>query len=473
MTEPFNSYFNLEAEKCLIGCAMNNQQALNQIVNLRQDAFYAEQHRILFQCICALEKANRDVDLVTVNDWLTKNNLVKQAGGLDYLIDCTQSGFSTNARSYIKIIHECAMNRSLYNLGRQLMQKTNGGNDPNEVREWAARQIKEVRLGDSVRLIDMQEACQNTYSALEEDQKGEEGSDMSKCIETGIEDLDRVIGHLRGGMYVAIGARPSVGKSILALSFCVNAAKKGKRVLLVSLEMNEVEITERILANESNVSLGMITSGHITSEAWGNMAHAIGKIANLPLYYSLEAETVEKVRMAAYQLYENDGLDMIAIDYLQLMESSYSRKNGRQEQVSEISRGLKRLAQEMQIPILVLTQLNRASEKTTNQGKKTKREPTMSEARESGAIEQDANIFILLHDPQESELEGEYEKDAFEKTKAYRMTMIRLIVDKNRQGKRGRVTVAFDGNHMRFIPIRKIGETNDSKSNADETHRRD
>ncbi len=461
MTEPSNSYFNLDAEKSLIGSAMNNQQALKQFVNLRQDSFYAEQHRILHQCICALEKANRDVDMVTMNDWLTKNNLINRVGGIGYLIECSQSGFSVNARSYIQIIHECAMNRSLYNLGKELMRKTKDGSDPNEIREWAARQIKEVRLGDSVRLIDMQEACQNTYSALEEDQRGEDGSDISKCIETGIEDLDRVIGHLRGGMYVAIGARPSVGKSILALSFCVNAAKKGKRVLLVSLEMNEVEITERILANESDVSLGLMTSGSITPDAWTNMAEAIGKIAKLPLYYSLEAETVEKVRRAAYQLYENGGLDMIAIDYLQLMESSYSRKNGRQEQVSEISRGLKRLAQEMQIPILVLTQLNRASEKTSNQGKKTKREPTMSEARESGAIEQDANIFILLHDPQESELEGEYEKDAFEKTKAYRMTMIRLIVDKNRQGKRGRVTVAFDGNHMRFIPIRKIGEKNE------------
>ncbi len=458
MTEPSNSYFNLDAEKSLIGSAMNNQQALKQFVNLRQDSFYAEQHRILHQCICALEKTNRDVDMVTMNDWLTKNNLINRVGGIGYLIECSQSGFSVNARSYIQIIHECAMNRALFNIGKELTRKTQEGTDPNEVREWAARQIKEVRMGESIHLIDMQEACQTTYRTLEAEQGVAEDEGSEKTIDTGIDVLDQKLGRLRAGQYVAIGARPSVGKSILALSICVHAAKKGKRVLLVSLEMSETEITERILADEGNVYLGTITSGNIPVDAWMNMAGAIGKIVNIPLFYSRETETVEKVRQAAYQLYENGGIDLIAIDYLQLMEATYAKRQNRQEQIAEVSRGLKKLAGELQVPILVLTQLNRASEKVMEKGKKIKREPTMSEARESGSIEQDANIFILLHDPKESELESEVEISAYEKAKAYGMTLIRIIVDKNRQGKKGRVTVAFDGNHMRFVPIAKIGE---------------
>ena len=454
-----SSYYNQDAEATLIGIALTSPDKVKAVTALHKDDFYFDKHKVLHQCLCALEKENRDVDLVTVNNWLSQNGLLEKAGGIEYAIACTQtSGYAANVKSYLDIVHECAMNRALFNIGKELTRRTQEGTDPNEVREWAARQIKEVRLGDSIHLIDMHEACETTYRTLEAEQGVAADETSEKTIDTGIDVLDQKLGRLRAGQYVAIGARPSVGKSILALHICVNAAKKGKRVLLVSLEMNETEITERVLADEGNVSLGLITSGNIPVDAWMNMAQAIGKISGIPLYYCRETETVEKVRRAAYQLYENGGIDLIAIDYLQLMEATYARRQNRQEQIAEVSRGLKKLAQELEVPILVLTQLNRLSEKVVEKGKKVKREPTMSEARESGAIEQDANIFILLHDPQENELESEMDINAYEKAKAYGMTMLRLIVDKNRQGKKGRVTVAFDGNHMRFVPIAKIGE---------------
>ena len=137
------------------------------------------------------------------------------------------------------------------------------------------------------------------------------------------------------------------------------------------------------------------------------------------------------------------------------MEATYAKRQSRQEQISEISRGLRLLAQELQIPILVLTQLNRASVNERYEGKKVKREPTMSEARESGAIEQDANVFILLHNPDRDEMQSEFEISTWENLHDKGMTMMRIIIDKNRQGKRGRLTVAFDGDRMRFLPIRK------------------
>ena len=152
-------------------------------------------------------------------------------------------------------------------------------------------------------------------------------------------------------------------------------------------------------------------------------------------------------------MYENGGLDMIAVDYLQLMEATYAKRQSRQEQISEISRGLKQLAAELKIPILVLTQLNRSSVNERVDGKKVKREPTMSEARESGSIEQDANIFILMHNPGKDEMRDDDEREIWENLDKQGYTMMRLIVDKNRQGKRGRLTVAFDGDHMRFLPI--------------------
>ena len=343
------------------------------------------------------------------------------------------------------------MRRNLYRIGKELMDRAGSPDEPEAVGEWATRTMKEIRIGSTEQLIPISEACVSTYAQLEADQQ--HPNEPSRKILSGISTLDNKLGGLRGGEYIAIGARPSVGKSILALTFCVNAAKQGKKVLLVSLEMNEVQITERILADQSDVPQNTITSGNLETDAWVGLARAIGPISGLPLWYSLEATTVEKVRRAAYQLYENDGLDMIAIDYLQLMEATYARKQSRQEQISEISRGLRKLAAELKIPILVLTQLNRSSVNERVDGKKVKREPTMSEARESGAIEQDANVFILLHNPDRDEMRDEAERETWDNLEQQGMTMMRLIIDKNRQGKRGRLTVAFDGDHMRFLPI--------------------
>ena len=197
-----------------------------------------------------------------------------------------------------------------------------------------------------------------------------------------------------------------------------------------------------------------LRKGRVTRAlTWLKYVLLIVFVVALPLWYSLEATTVEKVRRCAYQLYENGGLDMIAIDYLQLMEATYAKKQSRQEQISEISRGLRKLAAELKIPILVLTQLNRSSVNERVDGKKVKREPTMSEARESGAIEQDANVFILLHNPGKDEMRDENERELWDNLDKQGYTMMRLIIDKNRQGKRGRLTVAFDGDHMRFLPI--------------------
>lgn len=453
MTAP-NVFFNHEAEACVIGAAMLDPKCVKLVSETSVDEFHAPEHKILHDCICALAANSMQVDLVTVNDWLGKNNLLDQIGGTEHLVEITTYVVTTvNAKDYLNIVHACAMRRNLYTIGKELMNRAGEIDSPEEVREWAARTIREVKLGESVKLITMKDACVATYEKLERDQT--QDWEAEKRILSGIECLDNRMGGLRDGEYVAIGARPSVGKSILALTFCVTAAKQGKRVLLVSLEMNETQITERILANEGNVPLNLITSGRIPLDGWSGLAKAIGPVSNLPLWYCLEATTVEKVRRAAYQLYENGGLDMIAIDYLQLMEATYSKRQNRQEQIAEISRGLRILAQELQIPVLVLTQLNRVSVKQYAKGKIVKQEPTMSEARESGAIEQDANIFILLHNPDRDEMQTEYETQIWDDLAEKGQTMMRIIIDKNRQGKRGRQTVAFDGDHMRFLPIER------------------
>ena len=448
-----DAFANWEAEAAVLGSALIDSKCAKTLSEVSSEIFYDQRNQMIHAAIAALVKDEKPVDLVTLDNEMKNRNTLDMVGGTTYLVDLIQLVPTTvNMKYYLKIVQECAMRRQMRLISQELNEKlADPMQDPNEIREWTARTVREVRLGDTVKLISMNDACMATYEQLEADQQ--KPDEPSKKIMSGIATLDNKLGGLRGGEYVAIGARPSVGKSILALTFCVNAAKQGKRVLLVSLEMNEVQITERVLADQSDVPLNMITSGNIDMASWEGLAKAISPISGLPLWYSLEATTVEKVRRAAYQLYENGGLDMIAVDYLQLMEATYAKRQSRQEQISEISRGLRQLAAELKIPVLVLTQLNRSSVNERVDGKKVKREPTMSEARESGAIEQDANVFILLHNPGKDEMTTDSDREVWENLDKQGMTMMRLIVDKNRQGKRGRLTVAFDGDHMRFLPI--------------------
>lgn len=446
-------YFNQEAEEQILSLAMKEADCLRQVTELNRTELYFTEHQAIHDAICALAAARTGVDLITVSDWLNRNQKVDAAGGLSMVTGIYGKGFLPSMlKSYLKIVHECYSRRQQRQAAKEYIDKLDAGEDTEETREWMVRQMKDVKEIRDNGLISMQDAALKTFDQLDRDQKRED--QPTNRILSGISTMDNKLGGLRGSEYVAIGARPSVGKSIFALTYCVNAAKQGKRVLLVSLEMDEVSITERVIASQGGGTLNEITSGNITDEGWTNIARVMGPIANLPMWYSVTANTVDKIRRCAYEMFENGGIDMIAVDYIQLMEAPGNGRMNRQEEISQISRGLRLLAAELKIPILVLTQLNRLSTKGQMiKGKRVRQEPTMSEARESGAIEQDANIFMLLHDPDESEMRNEEEKEVFRNLKDKGLQMMRIIIDKNRQGKRGRVTLAFDGDHMRFLPI--------------------
>lgn len=443
-------YIDVGTEKAVIGAAMIDAEAAKTVSQLSPDLFADQKHIAAHAAIRALVAAGvNEMDYVTVEAKARENG-----SSLDalYLVECTEfCPTSRNLPRYVSILTQCAMRRKLNATARELLDKAGDPTaEPDETREWCVRQMKEIRSADSDRLIPMSDAIMSTVHKLQDEQKGVADN---KRIRTGIYALDNILGGFRDSEMVVVGARPSVGKSILALTFCVNAALEGKRVLLISLEMNETEITERVLANIANVPLGSMTNAKITEEQWASVGGSVGKISRLPLWYCLEATTVERVRKAAYKLYEDGGLDMIAVDYLQLMEATFAKKQNRQEQISEISRGLRKLSMDLGIPVIVLSQLNRSSEGYSRDGKGARREPTMSEARESGSIEQDANIFILLHNPRRDEMATEDEARIWDNLKSSGLTPMRVIVDKNRQGKRGRLLVAFDGDHMRFHSI--------------------
>ena len=451
-------YFNQEAEEEILSLAMKEADCLRHVTELNRAELYFPEHQIIHEAICTLAAEKSGVDLITVNNWLTKNQKLDVIGGIQIVAGIYGKGFLPSMmKAYLKIVHECYSRRQQRKAAKEYIDKLDAGEDTEETREWMVRQMKDVKEIRDNGLISMQDAALKTFDQLDRDQKRED--QPTNRILSGISTMDNKLGGLRGSEYVAIGARPSVGKSIFALTYCVNAAKQGKRVLLVSLEMDEVSITERVIASQGGGTLNEITSGNITDEGWTNIARVMGPIASLPLWYSVTANTVDKIRRCAYELFENGGIDMIAVDYIQLMEAPGNGRMNRQEEISQISRGLRLMAAELKIPILVLTKLNRLSTKGQMiKGKRVRQEPTMSEARESGAIEQDANIFMLLHDPDESEMRNEEEKEVFRNLKDKGLQMMRIIIDKNRQGKRGRVTLAFDGDHMRFLPIVRDAE---------------
>ena len=442
-----NAYTNIEAEINVLGAAMQSDKALKAVVEMDPDDFSEPAHRLILNAMKDLSRAGTPVDLVTMYAELQKANRIEIIGGAAYLPKLVSSVVTTaNVKSYIRIVRECATRRRLRGIGESLIQASaEPEKNVDEIRETAALDIRKVKGDGGIKLVNQEQAVIDTYEQLSDAQKREDHPDNR--IMTGLGPLDKMTGGLYGSKLMIIGARPSVGKSIFAMTICLNAAKQGKRVLYITMEMKVNELMEREFASASMVNLSEITSGEISEDGWIKLAESIPTLVSKQIFYCTDGYTVEDIRMAAFMLYEDGGIDLICVDYLQLLEGSKKRSN-RQEEVSDISRGLKRLAQELNIPIIALSQLNRGNAKE-------KRPPTMNDARESGAIEQDANIFLLLHDPDVDELKNEDLRRLHKNLGDRGMKLIYVNVDKNRQGRKGIFYIAFDGDHMRFLPLSK------------------
>lgn len=441
------AYQNIEAEQCCLGAALQDQKSVERLKTMSVDDFTLPEHRVIYGAIIENAAKGNPIDLVNIHSVLTAENKIELIGGDNVLLNMIMLTPTTaNMKSYIKIVQECTARRKLKEIGEYLV--TQSGHTENEIegiREKAALSVREVRGTDNVLIINQQDAIAMTYEQMEKAQKRD--GKVNDRIMTGIKQLDKMTGGLKGSKLMIIGARPSVGKSIFAMTICMNAAAHGKRVLYVSLEMEAEELMEREFAAESLVPLTEITSDEIEDESWMKIADSLISLSEKKIFYCTDIHFVEEVRKAAFSLYENGGLDLICVDYIQLLKTTQKR-NSRQEEVADISRSLKWLAQELKIPVIALSQLNRSSAKE-------KRPPTMAEARESGAIEQDANIFLLLHDPDIDELKNDDLRRLNKNLNDHGMKLIYVNVDKNRQGKKGVFYIAFDGDHMRFLPLSK------------------
>jgi replicative DNA helicase len=425
---------DLLAEQSAIGGMLLSKDAVADVVEtVRAIDFYIPKHEIIFDAILSLYSHGEPTDVIAVTDELVKSGEIARAGGAEYLHTLTALvPTAANAGYYSSIVAEKAVLRRLVEAGTRIVQM--GYASEGEVVDLvnnAQAEIYAVTGGveaeDFVPLNVAIDAATDEMEAA----RGRDGSMTG--VPTGFAELDDLTNGLHPGQLIIIAARPALGKSTLALDIARAAAiKHDQPTIFFSLEMGRSEIAMRLMAAESSILLQSMRKGSMDPRDWTSMASTRGRINDAPLYIDDSPNmTLVEIRAKCRRLKQKVGLKMVIIDYLQLMTSG-KRVESRQQEVSEFSRALKLLAKELQVPVIALSQLNRGPEQRTD------KMPALSDLRESGSLEQDADMVILLH------RESAYEKENPRAGEAD------FIVAKHRNGPTRTITVAFQGHFSRF-----------------------
>ena len=429
------------AEQSTLGGMLLSKDAVADVIeSLRGTDFYLPKHELIFEAILSLYSHGEPTDVVSVGDELMKTGELDRAGGVDYLHSLTSIvPTAANAGYYAGIVSERALLRRLVDAGTRIVQMGyNGQGDAVDLVNNAQAEIYGVTgaeaAEDYVPLTIAVDAAVNEIEAA----RGRDG--QMTGIPTGFVEFDQLTNGLHPGQMIIIAARPAMGKSTLALDFARSAAiANNMPTIIFSLEMSKSEIAMRLMSAEGSVPLQSMRKGTLDSRDWTTVAATRGRINDAPLYIDDSPNmTLVEIRAKCRRLKQRVGLKMVVIDYLQLM-SSGKRVESRQQEVSEFSRALKLLAKELQVPVIALSQLNRGPEQRQD------KRPQVSDLRESGSIEQDADMVILLH------RESVYDADS-------RPGEADLIVAKHRNGPTATIEIAFQGHFSRFADMAPAGD---------------
>ena len=429
---------DLLAEQSTIGAMLISPDAVAAVFGLiRGQDFYAPKHEIIFDAIVTLFGKGEPTDVITVTDQLLKTDSLTRGGGADYLHTLTSIvPTAANVEYYAEIVQEKATLRRLVEVGTKIAQSgyANIGEVDDLVNDAQAA-VYQVSAG--IRGQEYAELSESIKSAVAEMEAAESRGGDLVGVPTGFTELDNLTHGLHPGQLVIVAARPAVGKSTLALDIARHAAiKKRKAVIFFSLEMSRSEIAMRMLSAETQIPLQSMRKGSMSETDWVRIADVRSKISDAPLYIDDSPNlTMVEIRAKSRRLAERVGLQMIVIDYLQLLTSG-KKVESRQQEVSEFSRALKLLAKELGVPLIAISQLNRKSEEAKD------KKPDISQLRESGSLEQDADVVILLHRPDLGEKEHSRAGEAD------------VILAKQRNGPTGTVTVAFQGMYSRFANMK-------------------
>lgn len=433
---------DLEAEQSVLGGMMISKDAIADVVEqIRGVDFYKPAHESVYDAIIDLYGRGEPADAVTVADELTKRGEIGRIGGVPYLHTLiAMVPTAANAGYYARIVRERAVLRRLVEAGTRIVQigYAADGGDVDALVNDAQSEIYAVaekrNAEDYLRLHDVLSSTVDEIEIAGNRKEGMTG------VPTGFTDLDKLTSGLHPGQLVIIAARPAIGKSTLGIDIIRAAAIKHNQTAVVfSLEMSRNEITMRLLSAESSIRLQKMRTGRMDDSDWQKLASTMGRISEAPLYIDDSPNmSLMEIRAKCRRLKQKHDLKLVMVDYLQLM-SSGKRVESRQQEVSEFSRALKLLAKELEVPVIALSQLNRGPEQRGD------RMPQLSDMRESGSIEQDADVVILLHREDAYQPEGKRAGEAD------------LIVAKHRNGPTATVTVTFQGHFSRFADMLNPG----------------
>jgi replicative DNA helicase len=429
------------AEQCALGGMLLSKDAIADVVEVLKPAdFYRPQHQIVYETIIDLYGRGEPADAVTVGAALTSDGMIGRVGGAPYLHTLIASvPTAANAGYYAQIVRERAVLRRLIEAGTKVVQLGYGaaegmGGDLEQVVDRAQQVVYDAVERDAAEdYVPLESALRVTLDEIET--ISNRGGELFG-VPTGFRDLDELTNGLHAGQLIVVAGRPAMGKSTLGMDLLrACSIKHGQASVMFSLEMGRSEITMRLLSAESRVPLTRIRTGSMNDDDWNRLARRMGEVSEAPMFIDDSPNlTMMEIRAKARRLKQQHDLRLVVVDYLQLMTSP-KRVESRQQEVAEMSRSLKLLAKELDVPVVAISQLNRGPEQRTD------KKPMLSDLRESGAIEQDADMVVLLH------REEAYERESPRAGEAD------LIVAKHRNGPTATITVSSQLQYSRFVDM--------------------
>lgn len=437
---------NIEAEQAVIGAIFLRPDAFSTASELLiASDFYRVSHQRIFQAMTTLSDKGEPIDLVTVTTLLSNEQTLDEAGGVAYLTDVASSvPTAANIAYYSKMVEEKALLRRLIRTATDIVTTTfEKESEVDDLLNEAEKSILEVSNRKNASAFKaIKDVLIDVYDDIE--QLNQNNAEVTG-VPTGYRDLDKITSGFQKNDLIIIAARPSVGKTAFALNIAQNVATKTDgNVAIFSLEMGAEQLVSRMLCAEGNIDSQRLRTGNLLADDWGKLTMAMGSLSNAGIYIDdSPGIRVSEIRSKCRRLKQEHGLGMIIIDYLQLISGSESSKENRQQEVSEISRSLKGLARELEVPLIALSQLSRGVEQRQD------KRPMMSDLRESGSIEQDADIVGFLY------------RDDYYDTESEQQNIIEIIISKQRNGPTGTVELAFVKEYNKFVDLDHRYQTED------------
>ncbi|MBQ7466455.1 MAG: replicative DNA helicase [Clostridia bacterium] len=457
VTLPKNMPNSLEAEQSVLCSAMIDSDAsLNIVARLKEDDFYSESHKIIFNAMQELYKANKPIDFVTLADYLQSHDQIASVGGISYLTSLTNTlPSAAHYATYVDIVKKNSTLREVIVASNKIINKAYSGENEDTL-GFAEKAIFEISEKGQVSALEkLADSLSDVMETFDDINKG---GGKVRGVPTGFYQLDRMTNGLQKSDLIILAARPSVGKTSFAMNVVSNAALEGNaRCAVFSLEMSKEQLAQRMLCSVANVDMTKALHGELEDQDWTKLWKAHKKLSNCKIYVDDNAlNTPSQIMSKCRKLKRERGLDLIMIDYLQLMESDV-KSDSQQDKIREISRRMKILAKEINVPVILLSQLSRAVEKRPNSV------PGLSDLRDSGAIEQDADIVIFLHRPDDQNPATALAKGQ-EAPKNYQ---VQLIVAKHRNGELGTIPLAWIGSRVSFADLEKNANQKSMEQNLE------